>query len=125
MTRHFSLLFLLFSNIFLTISGLEKNECSSTQTCLPKDDCPAVVQLWDDFKKETDKETKLALLAQYKSLVCSLPPEPKFCCDTTGQTDTTTTSPEEQFSSNGTFLPRSVNKLISSSLVSPPLNVDV
>ena len=34
----------------LKFTGLEKNECSSTQTCLPKDDCPAVVQLWDDFK---------------------------------------------------------------------------
>ena len=107
MAPHFSLLLLLFSNIFLAVSALEATECSSSQSCLPKEDCPAVVQLWEDFKQEKDRETKLSLLAEYKSKVCSLPPEPKYCCDLTEQSEETTTiSPEEKIFSNGTFLPR-------------------
>ena len=97
---------ILFSNIFLAVSGLEATECSSSQSCLPKEDCPAVAQLWDDFKEEKDRETKLSLLAEFKSKLCSLPPEPKYCCDLTEESETTTISPEEKIPSNGTFLPR-------------------
>ena len=55
MAPHFSNIFLfniLFSNIFLAVSALEKTDCNSTQICLPKNDCPAMVQLWNDIKQD-------------------------------------------------------------------------
>ena len=55
MAPHFSNIFLfkiLFSKFFLAVSAVEKIDCNSTQICLPKNDCPAMVQLWNDIKQD-------------------------------------------------------------------------
>ena len=58
-------------------------------------------------EQESDRETKLSLVAQLKSRVCSRTPETKYCCDMTEETEETTTiSPAEQIPQDGTFLPR-------------------
>ena len=61
-------------------------------------------------EQESDRETKLSLVAQLKSRVCSRTPETKYCCDMTEEAEeteeTTTISPAEQIPQNGTFLPR-------------------
>ena len=58
------LLLLLLGNIDISLS-----QCTPSQACVPKAECPEILDLYAKHKEETDEDKKQALLTNLKSQV--------------------------------------------------------